>query len=184
MQRNFVLAAAIALAGLSACGPTPRAASGRTAAATAVDPKEECLESYVNCYRDRDKDRLNDLLAPDYYFHSAGWENVLPRETDIWTTGGLFDVCAILGLEIRKGEWTRVDEVRGKPCENCWETTRGYIFVWSPGVGTATASVGHMRFIVRGTHARGTRTRGAMSYRIRAIEELEGSESQQLVAPE
>jgi len=180
MRRIGALAAMAALIGVCSCGPMPRPANvAEKEHPGLVDPKEACLQSYVNCYRERDKKQLDDLLAPDYYFHSAGWENVLPRETDIWSTGGLFDVCPILGLEVRKGEWTRVDDVRGKPCSNCWETTRGYIFVWSDGNGTAQASSGRMRFVVRGTNEH-----GGVRYQLRALEELEGGESHELVAPE
>ncbi len=68
------------------------------------------------------------ILGEEYY----------ARDEDISRTNNLFQaakgtptkpehpVIDKLGLEIESGQWVLVDSLWGEPCDDCWETERGY----------------------------------------------------------
>ena len=52
---------------------------------------------------------------------------ILTRAIDVASTEWIFEKESLLELTIPEtGTWNEYNEIEGEPCENCWESTRGY----------------------------------------------------------
>ncbi len=144
--------------------------------------KEDCIRNYILSYRDRDPDRLAELLHEDYIMYSSKSKGELSREGELRQTKQMFEVLTIFGLDIRPGKWVPASEFRGGECEGCWETTRGYILIYSnPGKDAAIyVSRSHFRMIVAPVIES-----GLTRYKIRAYEDISDSTGVEAIqAPE
>lgn len=144
--------------------------------------KEDCIRNYVLSYRDRNLTRLAEVLHEDYVFCGSDAKGESPRKFELDQNKGIFEQLTIFGLDIRPGEWKPVSECRGKGCEGCWETTRGYLLVYSNPEKPATACVAtsHFRVVVAPVTAD-----GLTRYKIRAIEDVQENGGPELIqAPE
>ncbi len=77
--------------------------------------------------------RYNAALHSLFFFHlqpedvDPGDPPFLTRAIDVSTTERMFEAESLLELIIAEaGTWNPYNEIEGKPCENCWESTRGY----------------------------------------------------------
>jgi hypothetical protein len=104
--------------------------------------KEDCIEILKMTYEHRDIDKYQEIILQpdpesDYFPEGYIWYNhpgdtleygvFYDFEQDWKATLGIFEESRELFLGITEGEWTELHEFRGKPCSNCWGTTRSYV---------------------------------------------------------
>ena len=90
--------------------------------------------AYTNPRDGESPARYNALLHSRYFFGLApedvpqGTSPIMTRAEDIASTEWLFASQTMMELTIspEEGSWTEYPELKGEPCENCYETQRQY----------------------------------------------------------
>ena len=101
--------------------------------------------------------RYNGVLHSLFFFGldpadvGVGEPPILTRALDVASTEWMFDVSSELVLTIPEtGTWQSYPEIGGGPCENCWESTRGYTIRFQIGDESTTyeSSAGRASVII------------------------------------
>ncbi len=184
MRYAFVAFAVFALAGYSGCILSPDEEVPQPKPKPSYKPlteKENIIFNLVQCYKEHNIDRYDELLHPNYVWYNqfGSTPEHSDRAQDVYLTGRMFlaadskhpnpDIwLEKLDLLIYNGVWTQVLEFENAPCDDCWETTRGYEITARLN-GGATTYVGYdtVRFIVMGVDKNNQRI-----YQIRRADDI------------
>ncbi len=187
MVRMAVLSLAI-VAGLGAClaafvhGQTGEERTIERIPYGDLTDKEHCIRNYVLSYRDRDINRMDEVLHNDYVYCASGIKGEMTRKAELEQAEDMFETLTIFGPDVHGGNWNPTSEFRSQKCEGCWETVRGYVLVYSDVEKPATVNVAKSRFRVI---VAPVMDEGVTRYKIRAIEDTRKPEANEVIqAPE
>jgi hypothetical protein len=157
MRWAFLALAVFSLIGYSGCILSPDEEPPIVNPPASYKPltdKENIIFNLMQCYKERNKPRYEELLNIPYEWHNQD-ESIAERDKDIAQTNRLFDMANnsptipsqwwLDRLELtiaQPGTWQQIDTLGTVPCDNCWETTRDY-YILARLNGGATTYIGN-----------------------------------------
>jgi hypothetical protein len=173
----FLALAAFALIAYSGCILSPDEEAPTPQPKPTYKPltdKENLIYNLVQCYKEHNIDRFDELLHADYIWYNQEGSDpqYYERAEDYSHTQRMFWAAdnsskidsklwldrLELNIDQKAATWTQVDDIAGVPCTDCWETQRAY-YITAVTSGGTTTYIGdeNVRFIAIGVDQNGTK---------------------------